>query len=122
MLNETQIATLRAAVDRIIPPDDQYPGGVEVGALDYLLRHLAEGGDLHPHLNAYQTGLDEIDRLARKTHAAPFFELSEVLQDAVLIAYEQHAPRFFRLLVEQTQEGFYTSPRSWEMIGWKVNG
>ena len=38
-LSSLQELTLRAAVDRIIPPDDT-PGAVEAGVLDYFARKL----------------------------------------------------------------------------------
>ena len=120
-MNETQTMTLRAAVDRIIPPDDLNPGGAEAGAYDYLLRQLAPGGDLVTRNAEYETGLDALDALARRTHAAPFATLSPDAQDTVLIAFEQQAPAFFRAFVEHAQEGFYTSPVAWEMIGWRVS-
>ena len=47
LFSERQAATLRAMVDRLIPPDD-FPGGWEAGVGDYLARQLS--GDLRPLL------------------------------------------------------------------------
>ena len=121
-LDETQTASLRAAVDRIVPADDRFPGGVEAGALDYLLRNFEDGGNLADRLPDYRAGLDALDRIARGAHGESFPDLSDALQDQTLMRLEQEQPRFFRALVEHVQEGYYTSPVSWEMLGWKVTG
>ena len=47
-LTKQQQQTLRAAVDRIIPPDD-YPGAWQSGVGDYLARQFE--GDLRPVLD-----------------------------------------------------------------------
>jgi hypothetical protein len=63
-LTELQQQTLRAAVDRIIPPDD-YPGGWDAGVGDYLARQFE--GDLALKLEIFTAGLDglEAEALAR---------------------------------------------------------
>jgi hypothetical protein len=122
MLNEPQTATLRAAVDRLIPPDES-PGGVEAGAADYILGQLSR--DLAPLRETYLSFLDALDADARDRYAGTAFAaLSPESQDAILRRFESdpaHAP-FFRRFVEHAQEGFYTSPEAWGMIGWKVKG
>jgi hypothetical protein len=122
MLNDTQIATLRAAVDRLIPPDD-FPGGIEAGAADYILLQLSR--DLAPLLHDYAAFLDAMDALARAQGVeGGFTALPTERQDELLKTVEAdptHAP-FFRRFVEHAQEGFYTSPEAWGMIGWKVKG
>jgi choline dehydrogenase-like flavoprotein len=52
-LTGEQQQTLRAAVDRIIPPDD-YPGAWQSGVGDYLARQFE--GNLHPVLDDYCAG------------------------------------------------------------------
>jgi hypothetical protein len=122
MLNETQTATLRAAVDRLIPPDD-FPGGIEAGAADYILQQLSR--DFAPIQKEYADFLDALDTLARAQSSAPAFAtLPPERQDELLKAVEAdptHAS-FFRRFVEHAQEGFYISPDAWGMIGWKVKG
>ena len=120
ILDERQAATLRAAVDRIIPPDEESPGGVAAGAHDFLLRNLESGGYFPDALPAYREGLDELDAVARRMFSAAFSEIDDSSRDTALTAFESASPAFFRALVEQAQEGFYTSPDAFAMIGWKV--
>jgi hypothetical protein len=127
-----QIATLRAAIDRIIPPDD-YPGGWDAGVGDYLARQLA--GDLAPLLGMYLSGLDLLDTAAQVTAGAAFADLVPARQDALLLAVEAGAQgddlaRFVRLLVAHAMEGYYGDPGNggnrdqvaWRMIGFEVRG
>ena len=64
MLTETQWATLRALIDRLIPADD-FPSGWEAGVGDYLDRQFA--GDLSDVVDLYRSGLDALDVEARTT-------------------------------------------------------
>ncbi len=122
LLTENRLATLRAAVDRIIPADDLCPGGVEAGVFDFLVRHLTPGGYFPHLLPEYETGLDALDALARGRFSAPFATVDAAQQDDTLIHFEAESPHFFSLLVEQAQEGFYTSPTAHAMIGWRTTG
>ena len=122
LLTENRTATLCAAVDRIIPADDASPSGVEAGAFDFLLRHLSPGGYFPHLLPLYESGLDALDSLARHWYSAPFAELAAPQQDDALVHFETESSRFFGLLVEQAQEGFYTSLAAHTMIGWRTTG
>ncbi len=135
-LSERQLATLRALIDRLIPPDD-VPGGWEAGAGEYLLRQLA--GDLRPILSVYQAGLDALDAEARASGAAGFAELPPARQDELLGAVERGAvaaewpidpAAFFSAAVAHAAEGFYADPANggnrgalaWRMVGFEVRG
>jgi hypothetical protein len=117
MLDQQQAATLRAAIDRVVPLD-QDPGGVEAGAYDNLVGQLSFG--LAPLADDYRAFLDGLAREA----GGSFADLSTEAQDALLRRFEasdEYGP-FFRRFVEQVQDGFYTSPVAWKMIGWEVKG
>jgi len=131
-LSDEQIATLRAAVDRIIPPDD-FPAGWAGGVDGYLARQFA--GDLADLIPAYRDGLDALDATARAAWGRPFADGEPSSQDALLARVETGARgealvRFFALLVTHTMEGFYGDPGNggnrgriaWEMIGFEVRG
>ncbi len=128
----TQEATLRAVVDRIIPPDD-HPGGWEAGVGNYLTRQFA--GDLAPLFGDYANFLAAIDAIARRLHGAPFAALPTATQDALLVQIESDAhgddlARFFAVLVTHAMEGYYGDPGNggnrdavaWRMIGFEVRG
>lgn len=130
-LTARQTAVLRAAMDRVIPPDD-FPGAWEAGAGDYLLGQFER--DLAGQVPVYRGGLDALDMAAR-TAGAGFPELDAAAQDALLARVEAgevsaELARFFALLVEHTMEGYYSDPGNggnrdavaWRMIGFEVRG
>ena len=136
MLTEKQTEVLRVAMNRIIPPDD-FPGGWEAGAGDYLLRQL--DGDLAHFAEFYKRGLDALESEARAASGTAFAEMDVAAQDALLARIEadeaatdwpEKPSIFFRRLVEHTMEGFYGDPGnggnrdgvSWKMIGFEVRG
>ena len=136
MLTESQRATLRALIHRIIPADD-FPGGWEAGVGDYLDRQFA--GDLCHLLDMYRAGLDALDVEARATAEVNFAELAPDAQDALLRKVELgdvltdwpiEPAVFFRAAAEHAAEGFYGDPGnggnrdevSWRMIGFEVTG
>ena len=122
VLTETTVATLWAVVDRLIPPDEAWPGGTEAGVVDYLLRQLGPGGDLTASAAAYETGLTALNHCAETRAGVPFVQMTAAAQDDLLATFEKAEPSFFRLLTEQATEGFYISPIGLEMVGWKVTG
>jgi hypothetical protein len=136
MLTESQRATLRALVDRIIPADD-FPSGWEAGVGDYLDRQFA--GDLSHLLDVYRAGLDALEVEARATAGVNFTELAPDAQDDMLRRVELgevvtdwpvDPAAFFRAATEHAAEGFYGDPGnggnrgevSWRMIGFEVTG
>ena len=126
MLTHSQIQTLQAAVNRIIPADD-YPNAWDAGAgafFDRLFRREPR------FLPVYQAGLDTLDAEAAGSAGATFAALDPEAQDALLHWFEaaETSAAFFRLLVEQTLESYYADPGNggnldragWDMIGYKV--
>ena len=85
MFTQHQRATLRALVDRVIPPDD-FPGGWQAGVGNYLERQLA--GDLRGQLDSYRGGLDALDAEAQAAAGAPFAALDAAAQDQLLSLIE----------------------------------
>ncbi|HEY8599549.1 MAG TPA: gluconate 2-dehydrogenase subunit 3 family protein [Thermomicrobiales bacterium] len=132
LLTITQQTTLRAAIDRIIPPD-QFPGGWEVGVGDYFARQFT--GDLAAFVGRYTVGLDALDALARQGDTIPFAALPTAAQDQLLAqieadVYGGELAQFFALLVTHAMEGYYGNPENggnrdavaWQMIGFEVRG
>jgi hypothetical protein len=136
MLTQSQRATLRAFVDRLIPADD-YPGGWDAGVGDYLDRQFA--GDLSHVLDTYRAGLDSLDTEARATAGIGFVELDPAAQDDLLGRVERgevaadwsvDPAEFFCAAAEHAAEGYYGDPAnggnrdgvSWRMIGFEVTG
>jgi hypothetical protein len=134
MFTERQTATLRALIDRLIPPDD-FPGGWQAGVGAYLERQFAH--DLQPWLEIYRAGLEALDGEALAVAGAPFAALDGEAQDALLQQVEggvvaTHWPidpaNFFRGAAAHAAEGFYGDPGNrgnrgevaWRMIGFAV--
>jgi len=132
LLSASQAATLRAAIDRIIPADDA-PGGWEAGVGDYFAcLWVREPQFLAPA----RLGLDALDAEAQATAGAAFASLAPDIQDALLARVEAGDVQtdwllpadFFRRLVQQTMEGFYADPGNggnkdrvaWRMVGYRV--
>ena len=135
IFNEAQYQTLRALVDRLIPPDD-YPGAWDAGVGEYLTGQLV--GDLAPLQTVFLTGLDALDAEARSLEDHPFYALELDAQDDLLRRIEAGVvmtdwplspQRFLSLLIHHTAEGYYADPgnggnrdaRSWQMIGFVLN-
>ena len=112
LLTVSEQTALSALVNRIVPPDDLTLGGADAGAAEYLLHQLSPTGDLSPFLDRYRAFLADL--------GGDFAALPPGAQDARLQALSQNDTwqTFFRQMVEQVQEGFYTSETGKKMIGW----
>jgi hypothetical protein len=136
MFDELQLRSLHALLDTIIPPDD-FPGAVDAGVADYLLRQLS--GDLAELLPSYQLWLSNLDAEAIAIHGPPFAKLSlrertdlleNIEKGEVTTDWSIEAAPFFRQIVEHCGEGYYSDPGNggnregivWQMIGFEVRG
>ncbi len=133
-MSPESIATLRAAIDRLIPRDD-FPGATEAGVDRYIIQLLA--GDRAGESPRIEQALRAIDAEARATRGKHFDQLPPGAQDDILAAVENGRvasaiwidldPRaLFDRLVELCAEGYYSDPEqggnrdgvSWRMIGY----
>ncbi|WP_062015195.1 gluconate 2-dehydrogenase subunit 3 family protein [Aureimonas sp. AU4] len=86
-MNETQLASLRAALARIIPQKGDAP--IDLAArIDTMMAEATGNGWRYEALptdpEAYQVGLDTLEALARDRHGRAFAELSPQEIDALL--------------------------------------
>lgn len=126
MLIETQIQTLQAAANRLVPADD-YPNAWDAGAGEFFRRLFAREPRFLP---LYQAGLDALEAVSTQDAGAAFAARDADAQDALLRRFEaaEDTAEFFRLLVEQTLESYYSDPGNggnrdragWDMIGYRV--
>ena len=136
IFTERQQATLRALIDRIIPPDD-FPGGWDAGVGDYLARQFER--DLRTMVDMYRAGLDALEAEAYAAQGAGFAVLEPTEQDALLrhveagdvaTVWTTDPVAFFRAACVHANEGFYSDPGNggnrdavaWPMIGFEVRG
>jgi gluconate 2-dehydrogenase gamma chain len=139
--SEIEALTVDAMAARIIPSDASGPGAREAEAVVYIDRALA--GFYRDLQTLYRRGVRELDRLSRESHGAPFRDLDELDQDAVLRlvdalpeAAESRAgsqsgdadgllPQFFAVVRRHTIEGLFCDPvygGNRDKIGWRLVG
>lgn len=132
-LADAEAATLAAACDLIVPPD-QDPGAAQAGVVRFIDRQLAtrQKGDL----GFWQRGIRGLDASARRGQGKAFAQLDEQAQAAVLREVEAGrgepsdwsgvAPgEFFERLRWYTMMGFYGDPRhggNEDRIAWRMLG
>lgn len=112
------VATLNAAADRIIPPDDASPGAVGAGAAAGLIAML--DGDLAALRDDYVAFLAQLDLEAQVVYGAPFAHLPAEQQDALLGSFQHSA--FFHLFVEHVHEQYWSSAAGLALVGFEVRG
>jgi gluconate 2-dehydrogenase gamma chain len=123
-LGESELATLEAICEQIIPAD-QDAGAAWAGAVKYIDRQLA--GFYRGYCQVYRLGIAEADRRA----GGSFARASSARQFEILQAMEkdEYTTEFFNLVVSHTMQGFYGNPRhggnrdycSWHMLGVPVS-
>jgi hypothetical protein len=80
--NDEQLATLRKLSDILMPPLNGYPGALQAGApefLDFLI-----GVSPPDRQQMYQSGLDRLDKEARKLCGLRFAEVNAAQADQVI--------------------------------------
>ena len=124
---------MRAAIDRIIPPDE-FPGAWEAGVGDYMARQFER--DLADRFEFYCSGLDGLEAEAIARFERSFNTLEACQQDQILVDVEKgnvvtrwniEPEEFFELLVRTAAEGYYSDPQqggnrdaiSWAMVGFE---
>ncbi len=132
-LTSSEAGALAALCERIIP-EDEFPGAVRAGVVNYIDLQLM--GPYKRFRSAYRRGLAGTDQTSQAMFGQKLIALGGAQQDEVLKALEkgnapgtiwkETAPReFFDLLLSHTMQGFYGDPRhggnregvSWQMLG-----
>jgi len=133
VLSEEEAATLGAACDRIVPPDED-PGAAQAGVVTFIDRQLATRQK--ESLPVWQAGVRALDATARRRHGRRFTELPPAAQDEILQAMQEGSvyvgdwqevdpAEFFHLLHRHTMMGFYGDPRhggNQDRVAWRMLG
>ena len=106
VLTPTQMKTLVAFIDRLIPHDELGPGAVEAGAQIYIDRVLA--GPNANEKDRFVQGLEAVDASARKMHGASLADLSIEKRDQLLTTMV--GDPFFNRARRLTLEGMFGDP------------
>lgn len=128
-LTAAEADMLEAICARIIPSDANGPGAREARAAHYIDRAL--GGALKDSREAYRAGFAAFDAYCRSSRRAPFIELAERDQDAVLIDVETGAAtgfpassaQFFAMVRTHTLQGTFGDPYyggNANFVGWDL--
>jgi len=154
-LQPAEIAFIDAAVARLIPADDLGPSAAEAGVTVFIDRQLAgpygravdwymqgpwsDGSEQQGYqLSAtpaqlYRDAIRALDEHCRANEGAVFAALATQRQDALLHALEKgelkvpevHGKAFFKMLWQNTQEGYFADPMyggNREFAGWRLVG
>ena len=148
-------ADVEELVDRLIPPDPTTPGGKGAGCAIYIDRQLSgpygsarglymnppfqpgtEQGDQSPLTPAqlYRQALAALDKHCHATFAGKSFaQIPDEQKDKLIASLENgelqfadvDGSTFFKQLLKNTQEGFFSDPvygGNRDMVGWKMIG
>ena len=129
-LNDTDIVTVEAFAERLMPGAPGKPGAKDAGVRNYI--DLALAGAYSDLQDFYRRGLAALDAHCRKTYNAAFSSLDAAKQDEVITALEQNkatgftwpsAPAFFNTLRTHTMEGMFADPiygGNKDFAGWRL--
>jgi len=127
-LSPDEADTLASVCGQIIP-EDQDPGAVSAGVVNYIDVQLA--GRFNRMKKVYRQGLAELNQRSFERYGQKFSGLTDPQQAEFLTAIDKgqdlkgsSLPKFFRIVVDHTMQGFYGDPRhggnrnraSWVML------
>lgn len=125
-----QEAEILAAIAACILPTTDTPGAAEADAANYVTQALAD--PYRGLLPTYRQALDELSAFCAATLGAPFVDLNDAQQVAVLRDLEagsidrvQDGAEFFRLVRKHVLEGVFGEPHhggNRGMVGWRLVG
>ena len=114
-LTPTQMKTLEAFIERLIPRDELGPSATEAGAQIYIDRTLA--GPNAGEKQSFLDGLAAMDAFAKSSQGAAFADLPPEKRDAVITAMERgsaagfaNGQHFFTRVRRLTLEGMFGDP------------
>jgi gluconate 2-dehydrogenase gamma chain len=129
-LTASQVLILAAALDRLIPSDENGPGAKEAMVWRYIDINL--GGQYAALQPAYAEGLASLDDYAQQTQRQPFAHLEATQQDAILKAMQAGTgpgggtgKAFFQVLRQHALEGMFGDPAhggNANFVGWNLIG
>jgi hypothetical protein len=124
VLTSTQTDTLEALVERIVPSDEDGPGALGAGVVEFIVSELA--GSLAELSGVYSCGLD-----ARADAGDSFVRLDATARDRLLSAIDEAGAEhddlngFFEIARRPVIEGMFCDPfrgGNRGFVGWKLLG
>ncbi|MGH2457871.1 MAG: gluconate 2-dehydrogenase subunit 3 family protein [Chloroflexota bacterium] len=114
LFTDEQRALLKAALNRIIPADDRFPGAGDLGGADAIERSTGSSASRRRTL---LDGLCQIDLTAWREDDRAFAALPAERQDHVLRLVERASPVFFDRLVALAYRAYYVNPEIVRLVG-----
>lgn len=118
---------LTAALNRIIPAQDQFPGAGDIDGAAWVEQAVIEraaadkaAGRTPDLRRLFTEGLAQLEIAAAQRGAAAFAQLSPEHQDDALRQVETEHPDFFNALVRQCYNSYYTNPDIFNLIGYAI--
>ena len=118
---------LTAALNRIIPAQDQFPGAGDIDGAAWVEQAVVEraaadqaAGRTPDLRRLFTEGLAQLEIAAAQHGAAAFAQLSPEHQDDALRQVESEHPDFFNALVRQCYNSYYTNPDIFDLIGYAI--
>ncbi len=118
---------LTAALNRIIPAQDKFPGAGDIDGAAWveqavIARAAADkaAGRTPDLRRLFTEGLAQLEIAAAQRAAAAFAQLSPEHQDDALRQVESDHPDFFNALVRQCYNSYYTNPDIFDRIGYTI--
>ena len=130
IFSSRQYATATALFGRLFPADDDQPGALEIGVLDYVEQLLTGYG--YELLDAYRMGLDALEAAARQRWSLSFADCVPDRQDQLIADMERGADEvfpcpdpagFLDMVIAHTREGLFSDPiygGNRDLKGWKL--
>ena len=109
-------ATLRAAMDEIIPAETGMPAASGAQVMRYLEDLSARDPSVKRDLRRAASALE------RRAGPGRFVSLSAARRVQALAALEKHERTVFTSLRDYVYEGYYTNPEVWKLIGFEFYG
>ena len=125
---DTEFATITAAVDRMIPRDED-PGALDANVPEYIDRIL-QTENLKQMKENFVPGVAALDRRAQRMFKVPFAQAKPEQQDELITIFKNSPEksgeaRWYEMFVVLTLEGFLGDPSyggNKGEVGWKLVG
>jgi len=118
VLDAGQRASLRAAMDEIIPAGDGMPAASAVGGIEYLERVVHKEPPIRADLHQ---ALEALERMSEMKFHTDFSSLSPAQRFETLTEMETGMPEVFARLRDLVYESYYTQPAVWKLIGYEFH-
>jgi hypothetical protein len=117
IFSQEQRDLITAAFNRIVPAQDQFPGAGDLGCAQFVEQVVSKNIPLR---RAFGEGVAHLEIAASQRGSEGFAALSPEAQDDVLRQVEREHPAFFRELVRQCYNFYYTNPEVFDLIGYTM--